>query len=129
MFPTEPIPEDDAELLNELKRVRSEITWRRWVRRRIGIIAIFIAMDLLASLAAGVALYKVFNFQSDACHADNELRRQYVDQWTPLLRDSPQPVDPGPNAPEAARETFNGQVKLRQEFTDGLTHGFAQHPC
>lgn len=65
----------------------------------------------------------------EACERDNELRQAYVDQWSPILAESPPPVEPPPGSPQEAIDAYNAQIEVRTVFETGLTEGFAQHSC
>lgn len=121
--------EPDDELLDELKRVGSDLGFRKRVRRSIRAVILFITVDLIISGIAIFALVSVKDVQREACERDNILRKSYVDQWTPLIADNPLPPEPPDDAPQEVKDNYNKQKRSHDIFIDGLSNGFAQHPC
>lgn len=64
MSPKEPT---DAELLTELKRVRSDLGFRNWISLRIKIVAALVAFDLIVSILSIAALVGVYRVQAVEC--------------------------------------------------------------
>lgn len=120
--------EDDRELLAELRRVGSDLGFRKWARRRIFLVAALVVLDLLLSVGVVAALIGIRHVQHEACQRDNRLRAAYVDQWTPILVDAPPPVLP-PNPTAEQQATYDGQIRLRTNFQSALDTDFAQHDC
>lgn len=119
----------DEELLEELRRVGSDLGFRVRARKAFWIIFGFIAFDLLVSGLAVFALIRVVEVQHSSCKANNEFRQAYVDQWTPIIAESPPPVKPPADSPQEVLDAYAVQVKTRKIFIDGLNNNFAQHPC
>lgn len=88
----------DPELLNELKRVGSDLGFRRWTRLRVKTVAIFVAIDLAVSCGTAYAIWRIGEVQHEACARDNDLRRAYLQQWRPLLVDAQTKDDPASRA-------------------------------
>lgn len=117
----------DDELLGELKRVGSDLTFRRWTRHRVKIIALLVTFDLLVSVVSVLALLGVHHVQRESCQRDNQLRQAYVAQWQPVLDQPPAPLSDNPTAEEKAR--YEAGLQTRQQFQESLKNGFAQHGC
>jgi hypothetical protein len=94
--PQEPPTEggEDSELLSELKRIKSDLGFRRWTRLRVKTVAILVGLDLFISCGTAYAVWKVDRVQTEACERDNDLRRAYLQQWRPLLVDAQTKDDP-----------------------------------
>lgn len=118
----------DAELLEELKKVGSSLAFRQEIRRVLRRVTIVAGIALLASVVAVAALLAVRSYQQTACDRDNRLRKAYIDQWGPILKDSPPPQIPPEGSPPEVVEAYERQVKQRATFEKSL-EGFAQHPC
>jgi hypothetical protein len=112
---TVPHEPSDDELLNELKRVRSDLGFRQWISLRVRLVAALVAFDLIVSMLSIAAVIIAGNAQHSACSRDNDLRAAYTAQWQPLLDQAVQKADPE-------------QADLRARFQTGLD-GFKQHPC
>jgi hypothetical protein len=110
-----PVDPTDDELLNELKRIRSDLGFRKWISLRVRIVAALIVFDLLISLLSIAAVAIALNTQHSACVRDNDLRAAYTAQWQPLLDDAIKANDPS-------------TADLRARFQVGL-EGFKQHGC
>lgn len=116
------------ELLEELKRVGSDIGFRLRTRRILQVIGGIAVVALIAACISVGSIIAVRHFQIQGCNRDNALRKAYTDQWSPVLRDSPPPTKPPEDAPQAAKDAYAAQVRQRVAFEKGL-EGFAQHPC
>lgn len=121
-------PSTDDELLAELKKVGSSVAFRIQVRRILRFIGVVAAVALVASIISVVAFFAVRRYQQEACDRDNALRKAYVDQWGPILKDSPPPEVPPEGSPPEVVEAYERQVQQRATFEKSL-EGFAQHPC
>lgn len=110
-----PMEPTDDELIKELKRVRSDVGFRKWIRTRVKIVAALVAFDLIVSLISIAAIIGVRVVQQEGCHRDNDLRRAYINQWQPVLDDAKTKDDP------SSRATVQ-----RFEVT---FEAFKTHPC
>jgi hypothetical protein len=110
-----PVEPTDDELLSELKRIRSDLGFRKWISLRVRIVAALILFDLLVSLLSIGAVAVALNAQHSACVRDDDLRAAYTAQWQPLLDEANKANDPS-------------QAEVRQRFQIGLD-GFKQHGC
>lgn len=117
----------DAQLLDELRRVRGELTWRARVRRWLRWIVATLVIALVASLLALGAFVGVLRARHEACGRDNDLRRAYAAQWQPVLSLPPAALPPNPT--DEQRRQYDAAMVVRQRFADSLTNGFAQHAC
>lgn len=117
----------DEELLAQLKRVQSDLSFRRWTRKRVFLMAALILIDLIASVGSISAIFIGLHTQHTTCTRDNELRKAYVAQWQPVL-DQPPAVLPD-NATPQQKATYEAQLQTRQRFQDSLNVGFKQHTC
>lgn len=119
----------DADLVNLLRRVSSDLEFRQWVKNRGKVILGLLVVLGLTTTISVISLVFVRRFQYEACDRDNRLRAAYVDQWTPLLAETPAPTPPPPESPQEVLDAYNDQVRARTIFVEGLTNGFAQHGC
>jgi hypothetical protein len=110
-----PVDPTDDELLSELKRIRSDLGFRKWISLRVRIVAALIVFDLLISLLSVGAVAIALNAQHSACVRDDDLRAAYTAQWQPILDGAKQANDPR-------------QVDVVHRFETGLA-GFRQHGC
>ncbi len=107
---------DDAELLKELRRVRSDISFRKWTKRRLVFIIAVVILDLLATILSTTALVLVHSNQLANCHRDNTLRAAQVQLWEGVIV----------QAQQTNQHTDPQQIK---SFEDSLHQQFAQHGC
>lgn len=119
----------DEELLAELKRVGSDLGFRMQIRKYLKWIGLFLLFNLAISIIAITAFTQMRTFQGKLCENNNEFRRAYVNQWAPILAESPEPVKPPLGSPQEAVDAYNSQVKTRKLFKDSLDTDFAQQPC
>lgn len=120
-------PTADAELLDELRRVRGDLTWREWVGRMVRRLAIVGVVALVAAVVSLAAVAGVLVGRHEACERDNDLRQAYIEQWQPIL-DQPT-TDLPPNPTDQQRTQYEAMVLVRQRFQASLTGGFATHEC
>lgn len=119
----------DQELLAELRKVGSDLGFRRRIRRIIrGMIALMV-VDMFVSILAIYAVSVVRGYQHDACERSNKFREAYVNQWAPIIADSPIPTKPPDDAPQAVKDAYRIQIKSRNSFIHSLNTDFAQQPC
>lgn len=121
---------DDAEaLLAELQRVGSDLGFRLRTRKVQRFIAAIAVGALVASAIAIFSVVAVRYVQIQACERDNDLRAAYVDQWKPVLEDTPVPVKPPDDASQEVKDEYEASVRQRATFEESLYVGFSQHPC
>lgn len=120
------IPEAD-ELTEQLKRVDSSLDFRKWTRRQVRWLMVVGVTALVAALVAVAANVGLQLARVEACERDNDLRREYVAQWQPVLS---QPVPPlPPDATDAQIQMAEASRLVRERFQFSLDHGFALHGC
>lgn len=69
-----PIEPSDDELLAELKRVRSDLGFRKWISLRVRIVIGLIAFDLMVSVLVVAAVLGVRHVQIENCHGRQQDR-------------------------------------------------------
>lgn len=121
--------ERDAELLEELRNVGSSLAFRNSIRRVMKFVVILTAASVITSIISIVALLGIRQIQVRECKRDNEFRKAYVDQWTPILADSPVPEKPPADAPKEAKEAYERSIRTRVLFEESLDTDFAQRSC
>lgn len=119
----------DAELLEELRNVGSSLAFRNSIRRVMKFVVILTAASVIASVISIVALIGIRKIQVRECERDNEFRKAYVDQWTPILADSPRPEKPPADASKEVKEAYERSIRTRTLFENSLDTDFAQRPC
>ncbi len=119
------LPDDD--LVPQLRRVRSDLSFRSRVRLGGWLILVFVVVDLFTTAGVVVALLGLQHVQHEACQRDNVLRAAYVAQWQPILDIPPTPL--AKDATEEQRRAFEAQQNIRVRFVASLVDGFAQHAC
>lgn len=110
-----PVEPTDDELLQELKRIRSDLGFRKWISLRVRIVLALVVFDLAVSVLSVTAVGIALNAQHSSCVRDNNLRAAYTAQWQPILDDAKAKNDPA-------------QAGLVHRFEVGLD-GFKQHGC
>lgn len=95
-------------LLNQLRRVSSDLDFRNWTRNRFLIVALVIFLDLFAS---AVSLYAIH----EGCRGRNQQSAAEVKLWTDLIAKNPTSSQQNP--------------KQTQDFLKGLHKNFAQKDC
>lgn len=111
-MPAEP---SDAELVRELRRVRSDLGFRKWIGTRVKVVLALLVFDLTVSCLAIGAFVAATNALHSACVRDDALRAAYTAQWQPILDGARTQDDPR-----------NRDIVRRFQF--GLD-GFKQHGC
>lgn len=119
----------EGELLEQLRKVGSDLGFRMRARKLFKILIAFVAFDLLISGVAVLALVQVRRIQVTVCQRDNTFRQSYVNQWEPLIADNPPPTPPPNDASPEVKESYDRQIRSRNAFIKGLTNDFAQHDC
>lgn len=67
--------------------------------------------------------------QREVCERANDFRQAYVDQWEPILAESPPPKKPPDGSPKEVVDAYEAQVKTREIFENSLATDFAQQDC
>jgi hypothetical protein len=119
----------DQELLEELRRVGSDLGFRMQVRKYLKWILLVGAVFVLVSVASGVALVRTFSFSKQLCENSNKFREAYVNQWEPIIADNPLPDPPPEDALPEIREAYERQKRSTETFVKGLETDFAQQEC
>ncbi len=119
----------DEELVEQLRRVSSDLSFRHWVRKNLKWIVIFLVFNLVISFIAVYAFVKVRTIQKENCEHFNAFKESYVNQWKPVLADSPPATPPADDAPQEVKEAYERQQKLRTNFENSLNTDFAQQAC
>lgn len=119
----------DAELLEELKKVGTDLVFRQKTRRIMRRLMALTTFTFVISVISILAYVEVRDVQIAECRRDNELRKAYVDQWRPILADSPKPQKPAEDAPIEVKEAYERQIRSRTTFEKSLNTGWAQRKC
>jgi hypothetical protein len=119
----------DADLVTLLQRVSSDLAFRKSSRRWRRVFTFGLGFVAFLSIISVGSILVIRNVQHESCQRDNRLRQAYVDQWTPILAESPPPDPPPPGSPQKAIDSYNSQIELRDRFVKGLATDFAQHGC
>lgn len=122
---TEDVTDDD--LVGQMKRVRSDLSFRKWTRKRIFLSLCLIFVDLLTTALSVYAISLNRNLAVETCKRDNVFREAYVNQWKPILTLPPLSLPAG--ATPEVKAQYNAQEVLRIRFNESLTKDFAIHPC
>lgn len=121
------VPRRPDPLVEELKRVGSDLTFRQWARHRIKFVAGLVIFDMAVSIVSVLALLGVHHAQVYACEQVNNLRSSYVAQWQPVLDQPPAPLPA--DADEGARVRYQAGLETRQRFQESLDTGFKLEHC
>jgi hypothetical protein len=112
---TMPVEPSDDELVRELRRVRSDLGFRKWIGTRVRVVIALLVFDLIVSCLSIGAFVAATNALHSACVRDDTLRAAYTAQWQPILDGARTQDDPR-----------NRDIVAR--FQVGLD-GFKQHGC
>jgi hypothetical protein len=126
---TDQTQSSDQELLTELRKVGTDLVFRKKTRKLMRIIFALTAFSVVISVISIFALVSVRTLQVRECQRDNEFRKAYVDQWAPILADSPAPQKPAEDAPQEVQAAYERSVRSRASFVKSLDTNFAQHAC
>lgn len=119
----------DAELLEQLRRVGTDLGFRLQVKKYIKWVLLGVGVFVVFSIFATVAFVRTLSFSKRLCENSNEFRQAYVDQWEPIIADNPLPDPPPEDALPEIKEAYDRQKESTETFVEGLETDFAQKDC
>jgi len=119
----------DEELLKALEKVGSDLVFREKTRRIMRRIFVLTLFSIAVSVISVAALVKIRQVQIEGCNRDNALRQAYVDQWRPIVADSPIPTKPPDDAPQEAKDAYERSIRSREAFIKSLDTAWGPRSC
>lgn len=108
-------------LVEQLKRVDSGMSFRRWTRTRMFFLALALVLDIFATFVAGFTYHLL-------CAGLNQQRAAEVRLWTDLVaKNPPTPLPPEPTP--AQIEEVARVSKQTRDFFESLHRNFAPEKC